>query len=213
LRNGRPGLLSGGIKELGISTLLTEKIVIEQILSHPLKPPSPTDDRHPASGHQERIGHEIFYVFGIILALCGTVSAQELVAGSYTCRVVGSSKVSDGRSSYIQFRSGSIKVTDDGAVRMTSKATFSVRGRSPRVETLSVVGQGELSEYSENDGDATASTSFRVTPVKRVVHRGRVLSGAFTAEFSAQETVLGSAQTATAVIRTQVGAFRLVCAG
>jgi hypothetical protein len=81
------------------------------------------------------------------------------------------------------------------------------------VETLAVRGRGALSNYDENDGDGSASTSFRVTPAKRVIYRGKALSGSLNATFSSQETILGAVKTAEARVRTQVGSFRFVCKG
>jgi hypothetical protein len=156
---------------------------------------------------------KVLYFTLLALVLSSSSHAQELVTGSYSCRIVGSKSVSDGRGSSVRFESATLQVASDGAVSMSSRATFTVRGRKPRVETLAVKGRGALSNYDENDGDGSASTSFRVTPAKRVIYRGKALSGSLTATFSSQETILGAVKTAEAGIRTQVGSFRFVCKG
>jgi hypothetical protein len=156
---------------------------------------------------------KVFYSTLLALVLSSSGQAQELVTGSYSCRIVGSKSVSDGRGSSVRFGSATLTVASDGAVTMSSRATFTVRGRKPRAETLAVTGRGALSNYDENDGDGSASTSFRVTPAKRVIYRGRALSGSLNATFSSQETILGAVKTAEARVRTQVGSFRFVCKG
>ena len=90
---------------------------------------------------------KVFYFTLLALVLSSSAHAQELVTGSYSCRIVGSKSVSDGRGSSVRFESATLKVASDGAVTMSSRARFTVRGRKPRVETLAVTGRGALSNY------------------------------------------------------------------
>lgn len=148
----------------------------------------------------------------MLFSLSGSIFAQSLLSGTYTCKTLGGPKVSDGRGSSAKFISGNVKVDDNNNISLSSRVTFTVVGRKPKVETLTVSGSGKLSNYQESDGDATASTVFSVKPSKKVVYRKLNLTGTFRGSLDRNSNELITVSSINSYVKTPIGIVRLVCA-
>ena len=151
-----------------------------------------------------------------------SANAQSLLAGEYSCSVVGSKTISDGRGSSITYRSGKLIVNNEGGVTFKSKAVFNILGRKPRVETLPLNGSGELDSVILAGSIESASASFKVKPAKKVSYKRINLLGNANFDLEAEDLNtdgdtppdfgdLAVVKTASGSIKSKIGSVRFAC--